>query len=703
MRYMRWFVPLLVGCGGGGPESNDAGSLSLSGGTLDFGAVELGTTATLPIQLTNSGDETLEVLSVSLTEGEASLWRVDRSGVDSVAGGATAEVFVSFTPGDSTDSVGQVQIRSSDEVNPSLFVDLSGSGALSTVDEDGDGYSPADGDCDEENPDVNPGAAEICDLLDTDCDGIIPLDENDNDFDGVPICGGDCDDTVGEVYPGAPEICDGQDNDCLPGGNETDDNDGDGETPCDGDCDDSDAGVFLGAVEICDGIDNNCDGNVDDLDFDGDGHTVCSATGDCDDDDPTAYPVVVSTAGSAYGLGTDDDPFDTLATALANLDQVCHEIHIEPGSYEVDALINDEFVSIFGVSAADVTLTAIAYSRLLLISNNADVLIRDVTITGGDAATDGGAIRVETGARLILDGVIAEGNTSATDGGAVAVSSASLILRNQCDFLNNAAADDGGAISLVSPVLFTDDGATYLANSAGSAGAISVFGGTIELSDQWFEGNTATLGDGGALQVSGGGSYLVERSFFQGNSAASAGGAVALNDVDDAAGWVRNLEASGNSAGTVGGAIAVTGSSSALGLSNNSLVGNAAGSDGGGLYVGVANAPELVVQANLVGWSNADSGIFVAVGSSATVDFNTSYATSTLVEFDGEVVEDADDNYDRDPLFVAFSDDGVPSNDDLDLQVGSPERDSGPPDVAMNDVGGSRNDRGSTGGPGASP
>jgi hypothetical protein len=39
-------------------------------------------------------------------------------------------------------------------------------------DHDGDGWTIFDGDCDDWNPEVNPGAAEIpCDDLDNDCDG----------------------------------------------------------------------------------------------------------------------------------------------------------------------------------------------------------------------------------------------------------------------------------------------------------------------------------------------------------------------------------------------------------------------------------------------------------------------------------------------------------------------------------------------------
>jgi len=132
--------------------------------------------------------------------------------------------------------------------------------------------SEADGDndtyiecleCDDTNAGVNPGATEICDGLDNDCDGVLFAGgggEDDTDGDGDFLCLTDCDDTNATVYGGAPEICDGLDNDCdtvIPT-NETTDVDNDGSVTCE-DCDDNDATYAPGATEICDGLDQNCD------------------------------------------------------------------------------------------------------------------------------------------------------------------------------------------------------------------------------------------------------------------------------------------------------------------------------------------------------------------------------------------------------------------------------------------------------------
>jgi len=70
------------------------------------------------------------------------------------------------------------------------------------VDADGDGYTEAT-DCDDEDPSTYPGAEEQCDGLDNDCDDVVPEDELDMDGDGLAECEGDCDDGEAAVFPGA--------------------------------------------------------------------------------------------------------------------------------------------------------------------------------------------------------------------------------------------------------------------------------------------------------------------------------------------------------------------------------------------------------------------------------------------------------------------------------------------------------------------
>ncbi len=127
------------------------------------------------------------------------------------------------------------------------------------------------------------GAPESCDV----CPGVRDPDQTDVDGDGWgAAC--DCHDLASEVFPGAVEVCDGLDNDCDglvdPDGADGGvlvyaDVDGDGagdpgsaymacevsigSSAVGTDCNDLDAFVRPGAVERCDGVDQNCDRQVD--------------------------------------------------------------------------------------------------------------------------------------------------------------------------------------------------------------------------------------------------------------------------------------------------------------------------------------------------------------------------------------------------------------------------------------------------------
>ncbi len=178
-------------------------------------------------------------------------------------------------------------------------------------DQDGDGFTSCSNDCDDSNADVYIGAPELCDGIDNDCD--TQIDEDfDGDSDGWTSCGpdgqagtadDDCDDNDATVNPGLEEVCgDNKDNDCDGTIDEDVDEDGDGFTTCGGDCDDSDATIYPGATETCNGLDDDCDGDIDeDFDTDGDGFTSCG--GDCDDTDAAIYPGAIEDPNN----GVDDD------------------------------------------------------------------------------------------------------------------------------------------------------------------------------------------------------------------------------------------------------------------------------------------------------------------------------------------------------------------------------------------------------------
>ena len=207
------------------------------------------------------------------------------------------------SPADDCDDTSSLVYPGAPEVCNGLDDDCDGAVDLSEDDSDGDGYRTCDGDCDDSDPLIKPGATELCNAVDDDCD--TDIDEGlsvDMDGDGhnpIGDCGAladDCDDMRITSYPGAPELCNGFDDDCdglVPVDEQ--DLDGDGFSTCAGDCDDDNDQIFPGQVETCDGVDEDCDGLVDEgfaVDLDGDGYSpsgTCGIIGDCDDSEPTVY------------------------------------------------------------------------------------------------------------------------------------------------------------------------------------------------------------------------------------------------------------------------------------------------------------------------------------------------------------------------------------------------------------------------------
>jgi cysteine-rich repeat protein len=191
-------------------------------------------------------------------------------------------------------------------------------------------------DCDDTDPAILPGATEVCDGEDTDCDGTIDdgvtttffLDADGDDHgnassttqacalpDGYAAIGDDCNDACAACFPGNTEICDGADNDC-------DSMVDDGENGCGGvcpiedapgePCDGPDADLCADDTFVCTGIDTTaCN-----MPGDADAETCNNLDDDCDGtvDEGSVNPcggVCVVMTGACEGPDTDNCADDT--------------------------------------------------------------------------------------------------------------------------------------------------------------------------------------------------------------------------------------------------------------------------------------------------------------------------------------------------------------------------------------------------------
>ncbi len=278
-----------------------------------------------------------------------------------------------------------------------LFISKLGSAA----DIDGDGYTLVQGDCDDNNAAVHPGATEVCNGIDDDCDtqtdeGVATNFYQDADGDGygnaavtTQACSApsgyvtdntDCNDANAAVHPGATEVCNGIDDDCdtqIDEGVTTtfyQDADGDGygnaavttqacSVPSgyvinNTDCNDANAAVHPGATELCNGISDDCDGQIDEgvqstfyRDFDSDGFGNAAVT-------------IQGCSAPAGYVANNTDCNDNNAAVRPGATELCTNSIDD----DCDGVINEGCTSPVTISIADITVRESAGQALIPVT-----------------------------------------------------------------------------------------------------------------------------------------------------------------------------------------------------------------------------------------------------------------------------------------------------------------------------------------------
>jgi hypothetical protein len=476
-------LPLLVllGCSAKG----DTPSVEVSPASLDLGDVALGGVATAEVTIINQGPGIATFKGITLANGSIRAWSLASVDTADLFAGATSVVEVAFAPLVEGASTTQLEIRSDDPEEPVLVVPLSAAGVDGALDTD-------------------TGAEQ---------DSAPPTDPTvDDDGDGLTEEQGDCDDADAAVHPGVAETCDGVDQDCSGAADDLD-LDSDGHSPCDaaGDCDDTDPAAF--PLIVAPDADQVADGTAA-APF----ATIAAALDNLD----ARCRTVVLLPGTHMANVTLEEGSLTLRGAVDDASDV--EITPPPGarafSVGAEGRLTLDTLTLTGARG-----TLGDGGALYVYGGSAS--LTHVRLVDNATTQDGGAIAIENG-DVTLNGCALEGNTAVNDGGAVYAWNGTLTDVGSWWGWNDAKA--GGAVLAQESTLLVDN-ASFVANTSQEAGgAVLVRGGSADIEGATFRDNAAGT-QGGALYLDDATTGTLRNLLVVGNAADDEGGGIAVTGV----------------------------------------------------------------------------------------------------------------------------------------------------------------------------
>lgn len=200
------------------PTPPRAPDIDVAPHSLELGDIEILNSATGTVTIANVGDAVLTLESIDLdnTTGVFALVFDGGSPPSALDPGQSTSITVTFSPIDPGPYQTTLRVASSDPDEPEVAVLCTGRGVA--PDHDGDGFNSID-DCNDADSSTYPGAPEVCDGKDNDCDGAIDEGFPDQDGDGLPDCIDPCpldpandadDDGVCADKDVCPEVADDQ-------------------------------------------------------------------------------------------------------------------------------------------------------------------------------------------------------------------------------------------------------------------------------------------------------------------------------------------------------------------------------------------------------------------------------------------------------------------------------------------------------------
>lgn len=300
---------------------------------------------------------------------------------------------------------------------------------------------------------------------------------------------------------------------------------------------------------------------------------------------------------------------------------------------------------------------AISLGNLASAQSHGSLWVEDSFFSGNSVSTSssahGGAILVNTASNYVVDiqNSVFDANTAFTSGGAVYIQGAGSVDVGVTRFLENTATSAASYDRY--------GGALYV----GSVGNVSV-------SNTVFCGNAVTqyptkIANGAAVYMQNVSAASVQNSIFQDNISDQKGGGVSIASV------------------------------TAMNLLNNTFVGNSA-TEGAGLWVSSTNS---TVQ-NTIFSHHTGAAMYAADTTSASggASYGNWYSNTSNTAGSYNFSTSTSGNLTQNPNYIAYSQDGDCSNDNLALSSTSTLIDAGNPSIL--DADGSRSDIGAFGGAG---